>query len=127
MGHWTGQETGTPLQPGYTKKVTLKQMPVFYAPNTPQNIINETSRTASIEYGSSSNKWGSYDGYVKITANNVIIPNSYIIYDYCKYTVADYHSGGTYTIDTNFEMGLITNYVASKPYFYAIAIFRGGY
>ena len=101
-------------------------MPVFYAPNTPQNIINETSRTASIEYGTS-NKWGSYDGYVKITANNVIIPNSYIIYDYCQYTVADHHSGGTHIIDTNFEMGLITNYVASKPYFYAIAIFRGGY
>ena len=127
MGHWTGQETGTPLQPGYTKKVTLKQMPVFYAPNTPQNIINETSRDASIEYGTSSNKWGSYDGYVKITANNVIIPTSYIIYDYCQYTVADHHSGGTYTINTNFEMGLITNYETSKPYFYAIAIFRGGY
>lgn len=134
MGHWTGQETGTPLQPGYTKKVTLKQMPVFYAPNTPQNIINETSRTASIEYGnssdkygSSSNKWGSYDGYVRIAANNVIIPTSYIIYDYCQYTVTDHHSGGTYTINTNFEMGLITNYETSKPYFYAIAIFRGGY
>ena len=127
MGHWTGQETGTPLQPGYTKKVTLKQMPIFYAPNTPQNIINETSRTASIEYGSSSNKWGSYDGYARIAANNVIIPTSYIIYDYCQYTVADHHSGGTYTINTNFEMGLITNYETSKPYFYAIAIFRGGY
>lgn len=127
MGHWTGQETGTPLQPGYTKKVTLKQMPVFYAPNTPQNIINETSRTASIEYGTSSDKWGPYDGYVKIAANNVIIPTSYIIYDYCKYTVADHHGDGIHNINTNFEMGLITNYVSSKPYFYAIAIFRGGY
>ena len=127
MGHWTGQETGTPLQPGYTKKVTLKQMPVFYVPNTPQNIINETSRTASIEYGSSDSKWGSYDGYVRIAANNVIIPTSYIIYDYCQYTVADHHGDGPHTINTNFEIGLITNYVASKPYFYAIAIFRGGY
>ena len=102
-------------------------MPIFYAPNTPQNIINETSRTASIEYGTSSNKWGPYDGYVKITASNVIIPTSYIIYDYCQYSVADYHSGGTHTITTNFEIGLITNYVESKRYFYAIAIFRGGH
>lgn len=127
MGHWTGQETGTPLQPGYTKKVILKQMPVFYAPNTPQNIINETSRDANINYGSSGSKWGPYDGYVRIMANNVIIPTSYIIYDYCQYSLPNHHLGGTDTINTNFEMGLITNYVVSKPYFYAIAIFRGGY
>ena len=102
-------------------------MPIFYAENTQQNIINETSRDANINYGSSDSKWGSYDGYVKITASNVIIPTSYIIYDYCQYSVADYHSGGTHTITTNFEIGLITNYVESKPYFYAIAIFKGGY
>ena len=127
VGHWISQEKGDPLKPGYTKKVTIKNMPIFHAENTPQNIINETSRDANINYGNSDSKWGSYDGYVKITANNVIIPTSYIIYDYCQYSVADHHNGGTHTIATNFEMGLITNYVASKPYFYAIAIFRGGY